>query len=232
MSTNLGAAQLSGGMANPETAVNTATGRLDAAVTEIATVDLTNSVTLTSAQYQSAFRFDITPAGVSKTLTLPAVKRMVLFRNTSTNAITVVMGTTTFVMPVNRTALLYTDGTANGLIEATPGDRPFDMGIYIPGKPGAAQNVLRFTAVRAFHLPINLTGSTANAAVGSSGTAVFSLEKNGSVIGSVTFTASATGVLSFTAAVDFAIGDIFSIVAPATVDSALQDIAINLLGTR
>lgn len=116
MSTNLGAQQLTGGMANPETAVNTATGRLDAAITEIMVVDLTNDVTLTTIQYQSAFRFDVTPSGTAKTLTLPAVKRMCFINNTSVHDITVKCGTTTQLLAAGRMGQFYTDGTANGLI--------------------------------------------------------------------------------------------------------------------
>jgi hypothetical protein len=223
MSTNLGAAQLSGGMANPETAVNTATGRLDAAITEILTVDLTADVTLTQTQYQSAFRFDVTPSGVGKTLTLFAVKRLCLINNTSANDITVKLGTTSLTLPAGGCSFYYSDGTANGLILINPlsaaGPQPHDLHAFFPGKPAAAATIL--------------TGSIFKAITAATASATFTLKKNGSSIGTIVFAASSgTGTITFSAAVTFAAGDVITIEAPTPQDATLSDLSFNFLGNR
>lgn len=116
MSTNLAVPALTGGQANPETTVNDATGAIDAALTETLTVDLTGDVTLTNAQYRGAIRISVTPAGASKTLTLPAIKRLLLIDNfQASHAITIKVGTTTFNLAVSTATFVYTDGTTNGL---------------------------------------------------------------------------------------------------------------------
>lgn len=233
MSTNLGAAQLVGGQANPETSVNTATGRLDAAITEIMTVDLTNDVALTSTQYRTAFRFDVTPSGTSKTLTLPAIKRMVLIRNTSANAISVACGTTSIALNAGVDQCFYTDGTANGLVALTfgPASFPNDLAVYVPGVLADSQVILRFVAGRAFTFPSGFTGSKASAGTASTGTAVFSIKKNGGSIGTITFTTSGDGVYAGSGD-SIVAGDIITVTGPASHDTTLADIALNILGTR
>lgn len=238
MSTNLGAAQLTGGMANPETAVNTATGRLDAAITEITTVDLTSDVTLTTAQYQSAFRFDVTPSGTAKKLTLPAIKRMALVNNTSANSISVVKGTTTIALAAGSMALFYTDGTANGLIALSltsgggGGSQPFDLHLYIPGVLVDAQLCLRMKVTTPFSLPSGLTGSYFTARVASAGSVTFTIKQNGTSIGTIAFSTSGTGTATFASTVNFVAGDLITVEGPATHDTALADVSLDLLGSR
>jgi hypothetical protein len=101
----------------------------------------------------------------------------------------------------------------------------------VNGTPNSNEVVFVLKAVRTFTLPISLTESYAFAVTASTGTAVFTLLKNGSSIGSVTFTSSATGVFSFSSAISFALGDVFSIAAPASPDATLASIAFDLLAT-
>lgn len=233
MSSNLGAPALVGGQANPETTSNDAVGRLDAAMTEKLVVDLTNNVVLTTAQYQSSFWFSVTPAGVAKTLTLPAVKRLVWITNGGANSISVVKGSTSIALGVGGSAFYYTDGTANGLLQVdVTGTKAFDIGVFIPGKPTAGQIVLRFSAVRAFNLPASLTGSVFSSGVASAANVVFTIKKNGASIGTIAFSTSSTGVPTFASAVSFAINDLLTIEAPAVADTTMQDIALDFLGTR
>ncbi len=80
-------------------------------------------------------------------------------------------------------------------------------------------------------LPVNLTGSQGYATTAPSADTVFDLRKNGASVGSMTF-ASGSNVATFTfaAKTTFAVGDRFSIVAPAALNG-LTDIAANFLGT-
>lgn len=236
MSTNLNAPALTGGQATPETTVNDAIGAMDAAITENLVVDLTANVTLTAAQYRSAIRFSVTPSTASKTLTLQAIKRLVFITNDSANTITVALGTTNFTMTVGAAVMVYTDGTANGLffwlLTSTTAPVPYDLGLFIPGAPTISQIVLRFNVVRAFTLPVSLTGSLATAGGASTGTATFTIKQNGTSIGTIVFTASATATFTFASAVTFAANDVITITAPGSVDATLSDISFNFKGTR
>jgi hypothetical protein len=92
---------------------------------------------------------------------------------------------------------------------------------------------MRFVAVRAFTLPASLTGSQGDAGTAAGASTVFSIKKNGTEFGTATWATSGTDA-TFAAAssTTFAVGDILSIVAPASVDSTLADISITLNGSQ
>jgi len=236
MSTNLNAPLQTGGQANPEVTHNDGIGAMDAAITELLTVDCTNSVSLTDVQYRSAFKFKLTPVGVSKTLTLPAIKRWTYIQNSGANAINIVRGATSILLPVGSQLFFYTDGTTDGLEQiSTIGSAflPHDLHIFLPGLPTAGAVMLRFNATREFTLPISLTGSIFNARVAATGTATFTLKKNGSSIGTIVWSAAGTvGAPTFASAVTFAVNDIFTIEAPSPQDATLADVSLDFLGTR
>lgn len=110
--------------------------------------------------------------------------------------------------------------------------QPFDLGFYFEGTLSNAEAVARYVFNRSVTFPASLTGSHASADTASTGTVSFTLKQNGSSVGTVTFTASATGTFTFASPVTFASGDVLQIVAPATADSTLANVAINLAGTR
>lgn len=242
MSTNLNAPALVGGQTTPETTVNDAVGALDAAVTETLTVDLTNSVTLTSAQYRSAIRFSVTPAGVAKTLTLPAVKRLVLIDNfQATNNITVKVGTTSFSLATNTATFVYTDGTTNGLEQlaigggggSTSSTFPSDIGVFNPGVSTSSQTLLRFNVVRAFTWPISLAGSEFSAGVAATASTTYTIKQNGSSIGTLVWAIAGTvPSVTFASAITFAVNDVITLTGPTTADATLADISFNFAGTR
>lgn len=109
-----------------------------------------------------------------------------------------------------------------------PFEIPYLIPMYGPGVYTNSQLVQRFKVVEGFRLPSGGTGSLADAAIASTGTVVFHIQKNGSDIGTVTFTASATGVFAVSGNQDFANGDVLSFVAPATADGTLADVSITL----
>lgn len=113
-----------------------------------------------------------------------------------------------------------------------PGTQPFDLGFYFEGTLTNAEAVARYVFNRSVSFVANLTGSHASADTASTGTVSFTLKQNGSSVGTVTFTASATGTFTFASPVTFVSGDVLQIVAPATADSTLANVAINLAGTR
>lgn len=108
---------------------------------------------------------------------------------------------------------------------------PYDILCGIVGKPSNGEVVLLFVAPRAFRIPANAAGSRLKAGTAATGTAVFSIQKNGSEFLTATVAASGTTATFAGSQVDFAAGDMLRIIAPATADATLADIAITLAAT-
>jgi hypothetical protein len=108
----------------------------------------------------------------------------------------------------------------------------YDISIFVSGKPLAGELVFRFSVVRDFTIPEDALGSIASSLVASSGTAVFTVEKNGVSIGTIAFTSSDSGVFSVSEPANFVVGDVMSIVAPLSVDDDLEDVSISVKGVR
>jgi hypothetical protein len=107
--------------------------------------------------------------------------------------------------------------------------RPYDIGLFAPGKPGAGALLDRFVCPRALTLPAGATGAQAFAGIAPTAAASFSIQKNGVTIGSVTFAAgSQIGTFTVSAAVTFAAGDRLELVGPGTQDATMADVAITL----
>lgn len=239
MSNNLDLTQVAESQDNADVAINDKGGELDAALTESLAVDVTSgNATVTSSDYRRAVRLLVSGASVARQVTLPAVKRAIMVEADAANSddITVVRGATSFTLSPGSASWFFTDGTTDGLSQiggaGGGGSQPFDLGIYLLTKPGAGAVVLRFNAVRSFDLPSGLSGSLFTAEVASTGTATFTLKKNGSSIGTVVFTSSATGAATFASPVNFAVNDVFTIEAPGSQDATLEGIALNFKGTR
>jgi hypothetical protein len=117
-------------------------------------------------------------------------------------------------------------------------DAPYDFGIFYSGVPGNSQEIFRMEAVRAFTIADGAPGSTANARVESTGSAVFSIRKNGVQFATVTWSAGSPtdydGTWAFDVAADesFVAGDVLTMVGPSTADTTLEDIAIFVKGSR
>ena len=130
--------------------------------------------------------------------------------------------------------MTLTVGSNNQLEWAQPASTTpakYDLALSITGKPSASASVLNFCVVDPFTMPSNLVGSVAKSITASTGTAVFTITKNGTEIGSITFSAGSTdGVFTFATAQTFQIGDFIRISAPSTQDSTLANIGITLKG--
>ena len=117
-------------------------------------------------------------------------------------------------------------------------DAPYDFGVFFSGQPTSSQEVFRMKAVRAFTIADGAPGSTANARVESTGSAVFSVRKNGAQFATVTWSAGSPtnydGTWAFDVAADesIAVNDELTIVAPSSADATLEDISIFVKGTR
>lgn len=105
---------------------------------------------------------------------------------------------------------------------------PYDIVVPVFGKPAASEVVLRMKAIRSFKIPANFAGSSATAGAGSSSPAVLSIKRNGSQIATITFN-GASGTFSTQGELTIAVGDNFTIVAPASADSTLADIDLSIM---
>jgi hypothetical protein len=243
MSTNLSLDQVAENQASKEITINTATGQIDAALTERLSVSVsTGNVTVTDTNYRRNAALFITAATTSgRTVTLPAIKKTIIIFTDSTNtqSISVVRGSTTFSMSPGKVATFYTDGTTNGLTllsgDASGGTvtKPFDLGTFCAGVPDASEILMRYVFTRAVSFPASLTGSQVKAGTAATAQTDFVLAKNGSSIGTIRFAASgATATFVSVSATSFAAGDILSITAPGTADATLADISFTLAGER
>lgn len=104
----------------------------------------------------------------------------------------------------------------------------YDIGFFVADVMTDSEIVARFVAVRAFTIPVSATGSQAKAEAASTGDVSFELQKNGVAFGTVQFNISATGAFTVASATSFAVGDVLKLVAPATADATLADVAISL----
>lgn len=109
---------------------------------------------------------------------------------------------------------------------------PYDIGMQILSKPDANAVVGRFISVRPFSIPDNFAGSIAKAKIAPVAAMVFKVLKNDVQIGTVTFAAgSINGVFSNAVDMDFVAGDTFTLVAPASQDTAFTEAQITFVGT-
>src|SRR6266850_3184565 len=194
----------------------------------------------------------LTAADLGALATLPAQADSTILANVSGGSAVPAADTLTaildHIMGSTRGMTLYRGASAWAALAAgtsgqalqthgTSGDpqwvsQPFDLGFYFEGVLTNAEAVARYVFNRSVTFVANLTGSHASADTASTGTVSFTLKQNGSSVGTVTFTASATGTFTFASPVTFASGDVLQIVAPATADGTLANVAINLAGTR
>lgn len=109
--------KLAAGEATPYVSVNELAEGLEAAANDFLSVDLSSgNVTLTDAQYRGYVLFRASGNTVARNLTLQAIKRLVVIDNSAgTSTLSLVLGSTTLTLGAGKLAMVYTDGTANGL---------------------------------------------------------------------------------------------------------------------
>lgn len=94
------------------------------------------------------------------------------------------------------------------------------------------EQVFRLVASRTFWLPVNGGDSLAISRVPANNTQVLSLRRNGVQFGTITFNESSTGVWAQAGTEVFDPGDVLSVVAIGTADTALRDISITFAARR
>jgi hypothetical protein len=100
------------------------------------------------------------------------------------------------------------------------------------GSPGAGQVIERFIFATPATFPAGFGGSYGTAGTAATAAASFPINKNGSAVGTMDFAASATSAsFAMATATSFAGGDVLTIVAPASPDASLANLAWTLTGT-
>jgi hypothetical protein len=237
---NLAIPHIAAAQNQKEVTANDAFDRLDEAITGRLTVDFAaGDVTLTASQYRRHVVFATVNVVSGREMVLPAIRRVIVVDNTAGAADLVVrQGTTIVTVSAGAGQLLHTTGTTGGLVAVAPaaqagGAAPFDIAVYFPGQPEAAERLLKLEVARGFTLPVDLAGSRGHADTAATAEAVCTILKNGSSVGSVTF-ATGSQDTAFTLAGGLALvpGDRLELVAPATQDATLAGLALTLIGTR
>lgn len=234
---NLLKTQLAEDEAAPELSVNDATGEIDAALTEVTSKSFSGgNVTISDSELTRNIRLIATSVSVARDMTLgtTAVKRTIIIESAAANTatLTVKRGSGSFKLDPGESAVVTTDGTANG-ITGTKLSTQYDFYAFVSGVMTNNMTVLGLDAVRPFTLPINLTGSYAKAGTAATGSTTLTIKKNGSSIGTLVWAVSGTvATITFSAAVSFVATDILTIVGPASADATLADIRLSFKGQR
>jgi hypothetical protein len=116
------------------------------------------------------------------------------------------------------------------------GDGAVQGPAYVSGSwvasPGASQVIERYIFATPVTLPAGLAGSYGAAGTAATASASFTIKKNGSTVGTMDYAASGTSAsFTMTTATSFAGGDVLTIVAPASPDATLANLAWTLAGT-
>lgn len=105
----------------------------------------------------------------------------------------------------------------------TLGGNNFRFGFFIGGVPTSSQLLFSWKFTDAVKFPTNLTGGEFSIAVNPTSSFTLTLNKNGSSIGTVVFSTAGAPTVTVTAT-SFAIADVFTVVAPGTVDATASGI--------
>jgi hypothetical protein len=112
-------------------------------------------------------------------------------------------------------------------------DRPWEGSVFVDGLPEAGEVLIRHAVAGPIRVAAGLTGWRFSGAANATGSAVFSVRKNGVEFGTITVAAgTATGAMAAATATDFAGGDVLSVEAPGTQDATLASFSITAYGVR
>jgi hypothetical protein len=244
-SPNLAIPHILQSQAQKEVTANEAFDRLDEALNDRATIDVSAGNSAVSAE---DFRRNVllvltgTPAAPLD-LTVPASKRLFIVENASGQDVTVTTGAgAQVILTGGQRRLLYGDGT--NVVAVAPdfastgggaaGGALYDLGFYYAGgPPGSFELLFMWVATRNLELAADMAGSFGD--IGTNPTASFDLDATleGASIG--TISVATDGTFTFTTAggtaKQIAAGERLAIVAPASADATAADIALTLAAT-
>jgi len=120
--------------------------------------------------------------------------------------------------------------------ESILGSDTYDVAVYKPGQPTAAEVIFRFTFVRDILYADDFSGSAGALGAGPDASAGvdFIIKNNGSQIGLISYASGATTATFTTdsAAETLSAGDVLTVVAPDPQDATLSGVSFTLKGTK
>lgn len=234
MSNNLNLPQVTASQGQKDVTINEQVSILDAAVTEVLAL-AGNTPTVSNDQYREniVLRMDGSQTAAAS-FTVPAIKKLICIDNVaSSEQLTVTRGTTDVILAAGKTQILYTDGTANGLVSFAVAAPSQAVSFYAEGTIATDEIIGVSVIADPLTLPAGLSGSQAYAITASTGAYSFDILKNEStVVGTVDFAAATNaGTFTFASQQSFAAGDRLSLRGETTPDASLADVSITFVGS-
>jgi hypothetical protein len=125
------------------------------------------------------------------------------------------------------------DWSAAILLRGERGGDRYEISNWDTDRPASGEELIAHLFTTDAEFAAAFLGSKAKATVASTGSAVYSVKKNGSNIGTLTFSSGdVNGVFALVNATAFAANDRFSVVAPDPRDATLSGVAITFVATR
>jgi hypothetical protein len=168
----------------------------------------------------------------ARNVVIPAQKQLHLIYNETLYDLTIKTPSGSGVaILAGSNGFVYCDDTD---CEATTGENvAYDFNVYYNGVPGNSQELTRLPAVRAYTVPITMAGSDLDAGAAATAETVISFKKNGSEFGTATVAISGTSAtFAAASATSFSVGDVLTVVCPASADATLADIGITIKASR
>lgn len=107
----------------------------------------------------------------------------------------------------------------------------YDVSMFLPGSYLALQTLLYLAVERPIRFAASMVPSTAVGRVESTGTVVWSIQKNGTQFATVTFNSTSHNGVYSSAGASFAVNDVLSVVTSGSVDATLADVGLVLSAT-
>jgi hypothetical protein len=131
--------------------------------------------------------------------------------------------------------LSVTDADWSGaiLLRGERGGDRYEISNWDTDRPASGEELIAHLFTTDAEFAAAFLGSKAKATVASTGTAVYSVKKNGTEIGTLTFsTGNVNGVFALASATAFAADDRFSVIAPNPRDATLSGVTMTFVATR
>lgn len=250
MSANLGATQVATGQTQKEQAINDAVGRMDAAMTEVLTVNMgaTDTATLTATQFRTANLFKLEDDGIDAAgiLNVPtSVKRgfFAVQNNTGENMTIRISGqvATPPMVPTGKLVGLHCDGSnvraideiadyattaevASAISDALEALPPvaYDFGFAFGDTPASSAILGRVRIGRDIDTDLDFAGSFGG--VGTNPTSTFIIDVHVNGVSVATITVSTSGVVTWDSGASplaFDAGDEVTFLGPVVADATV-----------